>query len=194
MERNSIISIDEKNFNSPTWWNTADKPSQVKLRESQFGLSHLHCIGILQILQNIAHCTRDWSLLHFGILRTLHSRMCTDMRWLVFEKDDSATVTYKCAHNEIHSTHSAVLTIENNMILSRSLVYAQCAQYSCSCSVLPAKLSLREVKDGPTSVLTAASADFDKGENGVALVISMFFPVVFVIFLLSCKRRKIKLC
>ena len=59
-----------------------------------------------------------------------------------------------------------------------------------SCSVLPAKLSLREVKDGPTSVLTAASADFDKGENGVALVISMFFPVVFVIFYSPAKEEK----
>ena len=102
-------------------------------------------------------------------------------------------MTHRCAHNEIHGTHSAVLTIENNMILSRSLVYAQCAQYSCSCSVLLAKLSLREVKDGPTSVLTAASADFDKGENGVALVISMFFLVVFVIFYSPAKEEKIQL-
>ena len=101
-------------------------------------------------------------------------------------------MTHRCAHNEIHGTHSAVLTIENNMILSRSLVYAQFAQYSCSCSVLLAKLSLREVKD--TSVLTTASADFDKGENGVALVISMFFPVVFVIFYSSAKEEKIQLC
>ena len=62
-----------------------------------------------------------------------------------------------------------------------------------SCSVLLAKLSLREVKDGPTSVLTAASADFDKGENGVALVISMFFPVVFVIFYSPAKEEKIQL-
>ena len=43
--------------------------------------------------------------------------------------------------------------------------------------MLPAKLSLREVKDGPTSVLSAASADFDNGENafGVALVILIVF-------------------
>ena len=50
--------------------------------------------------------------------------------------------------------------------------------------MLPAKLSLREVKDGPTSVLTAASADFDNGENAfsVALVILIFFLVVLVVF------------
>ena len=58
--------------------------------------------------------------------------------------------------------------------------------------MLLAKLSLREVKDGPTSVLTAASADFDNGENafGVAIVILMFFPVVFVTFSLLQKKKK----
>ena len=65
-----------------------------------------------------------------------------------------------------------------------------------SCSVLLAKLSLREVKDGPTSVLTAASADFDNGENafGVAIVILMFFLVVFVTFYSPAKEEKIQLC
>ena len=58
--------------------------------------------------------------------------------------------------------------------------------------MLPAKLSLREVKDGPTSVLTAASADFDNGENafGVAFVILMFFSVVFVTFYSPAKEEK----
>ena len=58
--------------------------------------------------------------------------------------------------------------------------------------MLPAKLSLREVKDGPTSVLTAASADFDNGENafGVAIVILMFFLVVFVTFYSPAKEEK----
>ena len=61
--------------------------------------------------------------------------------------------------------------------------------------MLPAKLSLREVKDGPTSVLTAASADFDNGENafGVAIVILMFFLVVFVTFYSPAKEEKIQL-
>ena len=63
-----------------------------------------------------------------------------------------------------------------------------------SCSVLPAKLSLREVKDGPTSVLTAASADFDNGENAfsVALVILIFFPVVFVIFFIFISTTQLQ--
>ena len=58
--------------------------------------------------------------------------------------------------------------------------------------MLPAKLSLREVKDGPTSVLAAASADFDNGENafGVAIVILMFFLVVFVTFYSPAKEEK----
>ena len=58
--------------------------------------------------------------------------------------------------------------------------------------MLPAKLSLREVKDGPTSVLSATSADFDNGENafGVAFVILMFFSVVFVTFYSSAKEEK----
>ena len=41
--------------------------------------------------------------------------------------------------------------------------------------MLLAKLSLREVKDGPTSVLTAASADFDNGENAFDVALWIIF-------------------
>ena len=60
------------------------------------------------------------------------------------------------------------------------------------CSVLLAKLSLREVKDGPTSVLAAASADFDNGENALSVVILILFLVVFVIFFILISTTRLQ--
>ena len=105
------------------WWNTPDKPSHVKLRESQFGLSH--CIAIIHWTLHIAQRLEVCSIL---LLRTMQSRMRTDMHWLVLKK------------MSVPQWHIGMLIIKDVVLMvvyplskitwysSRSLVHAQCAK------------------------------------------------------------------